>query len=274
MKIATTAKIHPSAIVSAEAEIGENVEIGPFVIIDGAVSIGAGCKIHARATILDKTMMGRDNVVGVGTILGDRPQHLNDAGIGTWLEIGDNNTFREYVTVHRGTQTSQKTVIGSGNYFMINSHLGHDVSIGNQCIIVNGALLAGHCQVQDRVFISGNSAVHQFCRLGKLSLLSGVSALTMDIPPYVLVYGRNQVSGINVIGMRRAGIPSHDINAVRQAFQILYRKEQMIMDSVIEAEKKLGHLPIVAKMIQFIRESKRGCLSSRFLREDLVKEAA
>ena len=200
--------------------------------------------------------LGRGNDVGIGVVLGERPQHLGYKNEDTRTEIGDGNIFREHVTVHRGTTATGVTTIGSNNYFMANSHVGHDCRVGNNVMMVNGTLLAGHCVMEDRAMISGNAAIHQFTRMGRLSLLSGLSSITMDLPPFMMAWSRNVVIGINKIGMRRAGIPVGDIRVAQQAFQILYRSELMQKLAVEKLEQDFGSHPIAAEILTFIRASK------------------
>jgi len=202
--------------------------------------------------------MGPNNTVFTGAVLGERPQHLRYNNEPTGLEIGEGNVFREHVTVHRGTTQSWTTRIGSHNFFMVNSHVAHDCSVGNRCILANGALLGGHCKIEDNVYLSGNCAVHQFVRIGRLALLSGCSATTKDIPPFVIQQGIDTVVGVNVIGMRRAGMSPEHINAVRRAFHVLFRQALLIPNALARIEKELGSIDPVAELTSFIRQSARG----------------
>lgn len=266
-----SARIHPTAVISSEAEIGDNVQIGPNVVIEGRVIIGPDCVLRPGAYLFGPLTMGQGNTVHTGAILGDRPQHLRYNNEETSLEIGDFNIFREGVTIHRGTTHSMKTVIGSHNFMMVNSHVGHDSVIGNRCIFANGALVAGHCVVGDGVFLSGNSAIHQFCRIGRLALLSGCSASTKDIPPFVMQQDINNVVGLNVVGMRRAGMPPAEINAVRRAFSILFREGNLLPAAIAKLERELSHSSAVQEMIAFLHNLSRGINS---MRGRLMQEAA
>jgi UDP-N-acetylglucosamine acyltransferase len=202
--------------------------------------------------------MGRDNTVFSGAVLGEQPQHLKYDGEPTGVEIGDGNIFRENVTVHRGTTHSWTTRIGNGNFFMVNSHVAHDCCVGDRCILANGALVGGHCTLEDNVYLSGNCAVHQFVRVGRLALLSGCSATTKDIPPFIIQQNIDTVVGVNVIGMRRAGMANDQINAVRRAYQILYRQGLLIPNAISRIEQELGAFPAVEELVAFIRQSARG----------------
>lgn len=260
MPIAQSARIHPTAVISPEADLGENVQVGPFVVLEGAVRIGAGCVLRPGAHLIGPLTMGCHNTVFTGAVLGERPQHLHYAGEPTRLVIGDHNVIREHVTIHRGTSHSWETRIGNHNFLMAHSHVAHDCVIGNHCIITNGALLAGHCVLEDNVYLSGNCALHQFVRVGRLALLSGVSASTKDIPPFIIQQRINYVVGVNVVGMRRAGIPSAHIDAVRRAFHLLYRSNMLLPAALEHIERELSHVPEVAEMLGFIRASSRGII--------------
>jgi UDP-N-acetylglucosamine acyltransferase len=251
-------RVHPTAVVSPEAELAEGVEVGAYAVLEGRVRLGPGCVVRPHALLCGPLTMGRGNVIHSGVGLGERPQHLKYNGEPTGLEVGDYNVFREHVTVHRGTTHSWVTRIGSHNLFMVNSHIAHDCRIGNRCILANGALVGGHCVLEDNVYLSGNSAVHQFMRLGRLCLLSGCSASTKDIPPFIVQQYINTVVGVNVIGMRRAGMSNVQINGVRQAFRLLFRVGLVLPAALARMERDLGHIDSVQEMITFLRGCPRG----------------
>lgn len=274
MPVAATARIHPSAIVSPEAVIGERVEVGPMVVIEGAVSIGDGCVIRPFVYLIGPLEMGEGNDVSSGVTIGDRPQHMMYKGEPTRTVIGDFNTFREHVTIHRGTVASGVTVVGSHNFIMSGAHIGHDAVVGNHCILANHALVAGHSVLQDRVFMSGNSSIHQFTQIGRLSMVGGQSGMTRDLIPFTIIQETNCVVGVNIIGMRRAGIPSDQINAVRKAFHIIYRSGLMLSIAVARIERELGHVPAVEEMITFIRGARRGVLGGHKFGRDHEAAAA
>jgi UDP-N-acetylglucosamine acyltransferase len=260
MPIAQSARIHPTALIAPEADIGEEVHIGPYVVIEGAVRLGPGCVLRPNVHLIGPLTMGCHNTVFGGAVLGEQPQHIKYAGEETRVIIGDHNIIREHVTVHRGTTQSWETRIGNHNFLMAHSHVAHDCRVGNNCILANGALLGGHCLLEDHVYISGNAAIHQFCRVGRLALLSGTSAATKDIPPFIIQQRMNCVVGVNVVGMRRAGIPSARIDAVRQAFHLLYRSHMVVPAALEHMQRDLGHIAEVAEMIAFIRASSRGII--------------
>jgi UDP-N-acetylglucosamine acyltransferase len=263
MSTAQFPRIHPTAIISAEAELADDVVVGPYVVIEGPVRLGRGCVLRPRACLCGPLTMGRGNIVFTGAVLGERPQHLKYQDEPTTLEIGDENIFRENVTVHRGTTHSWATRIGNQNFFMANSHVAHDCQIGNHCILANGALLAGHCIIEDNVYLSGNCVVHQFVRISRLAFLSGISATSKDIPPFLIQQGINTIVGVNVVGMRRAGMSNQEIEAIRRAYQVIFRQGQILSTGLARAEQELGEVEVVAELIAFIRRSKRGINTAR-----------
>lgn len=252
------ARIHPTAVISPEAELADNVEVGAHVVIEGKVKIGPDCVIRHGAYLFGPLTMGRGNTVYTGAVLGERPQHLRYNDEPTSLEIGDHNIFREFVTVHRGTTQAMKTVIGSHNFLMVNSHIGHDSVVGNRCILANGALVGGHCVLEDSVYLSGNAAIHQFVRVGRLALLSGCSISIKDIPPFIMQQGIDNVVGLNLVGMRRAGMTPLQINGVRQAFRMLFRERLVHSAAIAKMERDLGDIDVVQELIAFLRAPGRG----------------
>lgn len=252
------AQIHRSAEVSPDAELGDRVQIGANVVIEGEVVLGADCVIRPGASLFGPLTMGRGNVVYTGAVLGESPQHLQYKNEPTSVEIGDGNTFREHVTVHRGTAHSKKTVIGNHNYLMVNSHVGHDSTVGDRCILVNGSLVGGHCQLGDNVYLSGNCAVHQFVRIGRLAMLSGCATTMKDMPPFVIQQGVDNVVGLNLIGMRRSGMPTAEINAVRRAFPIVFREGNVLSRAIELLEQQLGASSAVQEMIAFFKSTSKG----------------
>jgi UDP-N-acetylglucosamine acyltransferase len=270
MAITQSTRIHPTAIIDPQAELADDVEVGPYVVIEGPVKVGPGCVLRPYVHLCGLLRMGRANLVCTGAVLGERPQHLRYNGEPTGVEIGDQNIFREHVTVHRGTTQSWTTRIGSHNFFMANSHVAHDCKIGNHCILANGCLVGGHCTLEDNVYLSGNSAVHQFVRIGRLALLSGTSATSKDIPPFVMQQSINTPVGVNVVGMRRAGIPAAKIDAVRRAYHILFHEGLVVPNALARMEQELGQFDVVAEMIAFLRQAGRGINNAR----DRQSEAA
>lgn len=219
--------IHPTAYIAPEAELGANVAVGPFAVIEGPCRIGDGCRIGAHAVIHPYVRMGRDNQVHPHAVLGGPPQDLGfDPATETWLDIGDGNVFREGVTLSRATQPGLSTRLGSHNYLMNNSHVGHDCVLGDRNIFASGATLGGHVEVGDRVFFGGGVMVHQFCRIGSLAILQGLAGINKDVIPYTLVGGRpGKHYRLNLVGMRRAGIDGERLKAVSSAYRRLRNKQ-------------------------------------------------
>ena len=258
MPISPTARIHPTAVISAEAELADNVEVGAFAVLEGRVRLGPNCIIRPHALLCGPITLGRGNTVFPGAILGEAPQHLKYNNEATSTEIGDFNTFREHVTVHRGTTQSWTTRIGNRNYLMANSHVGHDCKIGNNCIITNGALIGGHAIIEDNVYLSGNSAVHQFVRIGRLAMISGCSASTKDVPPFIITQGIDATVGVNLVGMRRAGLTHEQINSVRQAYRIIFREGLILPTAIARLERELAHVDVIREMIAFLKNCPKG----------------
>lgn len=255
------ATIHPTAIIDSQAEIDSSVVVGPHVIIEGPVRIGPRTTIMANAYICGDTVIGSDNVIHIGCVIGHTPQHLGYKGAPSGVRIGNQNEFREYVTIHRAAEEGHYTTIGDRCYFMGLSHVAHDVVVGNEVIVANGALLAGHVQVGNKVFISGNVGVHQFCAIGDLAMIGGLAKIVKDIPPYMLVDGQSEISGINVVGLRRAGFSASDREKIRQAYKILYRSGLNVSQAVARLEEEFAGFEPVDKIINFIKASKRGIAS-------------
>ncbi len=258
--------VHPTAVIDSAAILSDDVTVGPYAVLEGPVALGPGSVVHAHAHLVGPLTLGARNTVGTNAVIGSRAQHLRYDGPGTGVVVGDDNTFREHVTVHAGTVESG-TRIGDGNYLMASSHVAHDCHVGNRCIFANGALLGGHVTVHDSVFLSGNCAVHQFTVIGRLAMMSGGATTSKDIPPFFVQEGRNRVVGVNVVGMRRAGLPSKEIDAVREAYRILYMQRKVLPAAVEQIERMLGHVDSVAELIAFVRASKRGITFTSGYRE-------
>jgi UDP-N-acetylglucosamine acyltransferase len=259
MTVAISDGIHATATIDPEATLANDVQIGPYAIIEGPVEIGPECVIEAHACLCGPLTMGLRNFVGYGAVLGKSPQHRGYRGEPTLVRIGADNVFREYVTVHRGTvQGNGVTWIGDRNMFMIGSHLGHDVHVGNDCTVVNNALVGGHVTLGNGCILSGHTAVQQRVRVGRLAMIGGMGATSKDIPPFILQQGQNCVTGLNVIGMRRAGMSSATIDALRHTFRIFFREGRPQGAALEQIEAELGSIPEVAEFAGFIRESKTG----------------
>jgi len=264
MPLTETELIHPSAVIDPEADIAADVRIGPYAIIEGPVRIGPGCVIESHACLSGPMTLGQDNFVGHGAVLGKSPQHKGYRGESTSLWVGDGNVFREHVTVHRGTlQGGGETRIGDHNMFMIGCHIGHDCRVGNGCTLVNGALVAGHVTLDDSCILSGHAAVQQRVRIGRLAMISGLGSTTKDVPPFVLQQGYNCVTGLNIIGLRRAGFSSEAIAALREAFRILYKEGRTLRLALDRIAADLGQFPEVDEFVTFVRGSTLGINPAR-----------
>ena len=229
-------KISPLSEVDTRANLGDNVEIGPFCVVGPDVTIGDGTKLDSHVVIIGHTSIGKENRFYPNAIIGGEPQDISYRDTGTRLEIGNNNIFREGVTVNRGAEKEDRTTrIGNGNMLMANSHVAHNCHIFNNVILVNGVLLGGHVHVQDRAIISGNSVVHHFSTVGTLAFVSGGCRVPHDIPPFMLAAGSDNptIRTVNTVGMRRQGISEKTINAVKQAHRLIFREHKAI-DAVRE----------------------------------------
>ncbi len=255
--------IHTTAVISANAEIDPSAEIGPYVIIDGPVSIGPETRICPHAVVSGKTSIGARNTIGSFTTIGAPPQDIHYNGEETELIIGDDNQIREYVSIHRATtKADKKTEIGNGCMIMAYSHIAHDCKIGNHVIMANVATLAGHVEIGNHANLGGLVAIHQFCRIGAYTYVGGMSGISLDIPPYVIMEGtRNQmrIAGINKIGLRRAGKNRDTIKQLDEAFRLLFRSPQLLLkDALAQIEEELSECQEVRNMVEFFHSSKRG----------------
>jgi UDP-N-acetylglucosamine acyltransferase len=249
--------IHPTAVVDPRATIDPTAEIGPYTVIEGPVEVGARTRVMTHAVLLGRTVIGADNVIHAGAVLGDFPQDLKFADVPTGLRIGERNVIREHVTMHRGTAADTWTVVGDDNFFMSNAHVAHNCAVGNQTIIAGGALLAGHVTVGDQAFISGNCVVHQFVRVGRLVIMRGLSRTSRDVPPFALMDGTHTVRGVNRVGLRRAGFDAGRIRTVVRAFRILFGVRTNIRLAMERAAAECPS-PDVDEVLAFIRAAKRG----------------
>jgi UDP-N-acetylglucosamine acyltransferase len=255
------ARVHASAIIEGDVEIGAGTVIGPGSIVLGTVGpvrIGSGCTLVAHAMVNGPITIGDSNVLYPNACLGFAPQDLGfDPGKpGPGCVIGDGNTFREGVTVHRG-KTSEPTRIGNRNYWMTNTHLGHDGVVGNNCIFGSGAVLGGHVEVADSVILGGLAALHQFVRVGHHCFISGAAGVTQDLPPWFMATAINVAGSINIVGLRRSGATPEKIATVRWVYRMVYRSGATPQQALELLRERAGD-PIVDEYIEFITSSKRG----------------
>jgi UDP-N-acetylglucosamine acyltransferase len=252
------ARVHPTSVVGPDVELAAGVEVGPLCLIDGKIRIGARTRLIGHVTILGITELGADNVLHPGAVIGDEPQDLGYTGVPRSVRIGDRNIFREYSTVHRGSEHGEITIMGDDNFMMQNAHVAHDCRVGNSTIIAGGALLAGWVELGDRALVSGNCVVHQYTRIGRLAMMRGLSRSSRDVPPFCIMDGTHTLRGINVVGLKRAGIPTKSIQALRHAYQALWGKRQNLKLAIERLEKSGDLTPEVIEMLGFIKATKRG----------------
>ncbi len=251
--------IHPSAVVHPKAEIGSDCEIGPYCVIGEHVTLGSGCQLHSHVVIDGHTRLGEGNQIFPFASIGLKTQDLKWKGGITRTEIGDNNTFRECITVNSATEEGGVTVVGSGNHILAYSHIAHNVQLGNGIIMSNVATLAGHVVVEDFAVIGGLAAIHQFCRIGTMSIVGGCSKIVQDVPPYMLVDGNpGKTRTINKVGMERNGVSEEAQAALRQAFKIFFRERLTVSNALARVEAQLPPLPEVKHLVEFFRSSQRG----------------
>jgi len=253
-------QIHPTAIIHPSARLDPTVEAGPYSVVGENVRIGAGTVLMDRVTIGKNTVIGRKNAIYTGAALGHDAQHRNAVSEGTSLVIGDENVFREYVTVHRGFEKGGTTTIGNKNYFMAFSHAGHDSRIADGVTIANGSLVAGHVAIESGAVLSGSVVVHQYCRIGRLAMVGGLARVSKDVPPYFLVDdGSESVRSINLVGLKRAGFAESAVREIKRAYRLLYLSG-LRLEEALEAIAKECKSAEAKHLVEFIRGSKRGIL--------------
>ena len=249
--------IHSTAVIHPKAHIDSTVEVGPYAVIDRDVVIGPHCIIGPHVYLAGVTRIGARNRFHAGCVIGDVPQDLKYKGEPTRLQIGDNNVFRENVTVHCSNNSEEDTVIGSNNLLMANCHVAHNCVLGNHLVIANGALLGGHVTMQDRAFVSGNCCVHQFVRIGTLAMMQGGSCISKDLPPFAVARGDNGMCGLNTIGLRRAGFTSEQRLELRRLYHLLFRSGERLSAAVTKARAQFLSQP-ACQVIEFVASSRRG----------------
>jgi UDP-N-acetylglucosamine acyltransferase len=249
--------IHSTAIVHPKARLDSTVQVGPYVVIDGGVELGAHCVVEPYVYLTGLTTIGTGNRFHASCVIGDAPQDLKYKNEPTRLRIGEDNVFREHLTVHRSTQPDSETVIGSHNFFMAGAHVGHNCVVGNHVIMANGALLGGYVEVQDHAFISGNCLVHQFTRVGRLSMMQGGSAISKDLPPFTIALRWNEMCGLNSVGLRRAGFTVEQRLELKRLYHFLFRSGKNLSQALGEAREKFtGDKSKI--LLDFMAGAKRG----------------
>jgi UDP-N-acetylglucosamine acyltransferase len=252
--------IHPTAIIHPRAKVDPTVSVGPYAVIDEGVELGAHCVVGPHVYLTGLTTIGEHNIFYASCVIGGAPQDLKYKNEPTRLRLGDHNVCRENFTVHRSNKPETETVIGSHNYFMVSVHIGHNSVIGDGVIIVPGAQLAGHVTVEDRALISGNCLIHQFCRVGTLALMQGGSAISQDLPPFTIAHRVNEICGLNVIGLRRAGFTAEQRLELKRLYRALFRSGKNLRAAVEAA--RTGFTSLAAKkMLDFVAGTQRGVCS-------------
>ena len=258
MAIDSSAAIAPTARIDPEARIGPGTSVGEYCVIERDVSVGAGCRLEPYVYIKRWTTLGDRNEISAGTVLGTDPLDKAFTGERSYLRIGNGNRIREHFTISRGTAPESATTIGDENYIMTSGHIAHNCRIGNQTVICSCVLVAGHVEVEDRAFISGGIAIHQFTRIGRLAMVAGMTRVNLDLAPYFLYSGYHmKPTGLNLVGLKRAGLAAADIAALKQAYRLLFTSGLKLEEALarIEAENAGEH---ARHLVSFVRGSERG----------------
>ncbi|HUR46941.1 MAG TPA: acyl-ACP--UDP-N-acetylglucosamine O-acyltransferase [Candidatus Saccharimonadales bacterium] len=255
----TNSQVHPSAVVHPGAKIGEGTLIGPYCIVGEHVEIGPRCQLHSHIIIDGHTTLGEGNQIFPFASIGLQTQDLKWKGGVTRTQIGNFNTFREYVTIHSATSDGETTVVGNNNHILAYCHLAHNVVLGNQVIMSNVATLAGHVVVEDHAVIGGLAAIHQFCRIGKMSMVGGCSKVVQDVPPFMMADGNPaQTRTINKVGMERNGISEEAQTALKSAYKIIFREGLTISNALQKVEAEMPKCEEILHLLHFARSSERG----------------
>lgn len=253
--------IHSSAIVSAKAKIGENIKVGPYTIIHDDVEIGDNCSIGPYAVIYDGARIGNNVIIHQSAAVANVPQDLKFGNEKSFFYIGDNTTIREFVTLHRGTGEGGFSRVGENCLLMAYVHVPHDCVVGNNVILANTVEIAGHVEIDDNAIIGGVTAIHQFCKIGKYSMIAAGTKITQDIPPFVLA-GREPMRymGLNVIGLRRRGFSNDDIGTIKKMFALLYDSGLTFTKAREEIQNTYGNFPAAKELLDFLARSNRGII--------------
>ncbi|MEW6387491.1 MAG: acyl-ACP--UDP-N-acetylglucosamine O-acyltransferase [Thermodesulfobacteriota bacterium] len=256
------AQIHPTAIVDPAAELAAGVTVGPYSLIQGKVVVGPDTQIGPHVVIKEFTRIGARCRIFQFAVLGEIPQDLKFAGEVSQLIIGDDNTIREFATMHRGTAGGGGvTRVGHGNLFMAYTHVAHDCQIGHSVIMSNAATLGGHITVEDHAILGGLAAIHQFCRIGRHAFVGGASAVTRDVPPYTMAFGnRAKLVGLNLVGLKRHGFPDAVIQGLKAAYELLFLSHLNLKEAIAQATQQLPRIPEIQHLLHFLETSERGLL--------------
>ncbi len=251
--------IHPTAIVGDKASLGSNIKIGPYAVVEDNVEIGNDCEIGPHAVIYDGARIGNRVKIKQGASVSNVPQDLKFADEKSLFIIGDDTVVREFAALHRGTKETGVSTVGKNCLLMAYSHVPHDCTIGDNCIIANSVQIGGHSRIENYVIIGGNTGVHQFAAIGEHSMVAATIMVSQDVPPFILA-GRSPARylGLNVVGLRRRGFNTEDIETIKQAYSLLYDKGMNVSQAVKLIENELGSNIHVKKILEFIGKSKRG----------------
>lgn len=249
--------VHATAIVAEGARLGAGVRLGPYAVVEPDVVIGEGCEIRAHAVVKRFTTLGAGNRVHEHAVLGGEPQDVSFSGAPSSLVIGERNVIREGVTIHRATHPGGATVVGSDCFLMAYVHIAHENRVGDRVVMANNVMLAGHVEVGDRAFLAGGVGIHQFCRVGRLAMIGGNSKVIKDCLPFVITDGvPARARGLNVVGLRRAGVAAPQLRALKEAYRLLLRSDLLLAEALVRMERIAD--PLVDEMIAFARSAKRG----------------
>jgi UDP-N-acetylglucosamine acyltransferase len=254
-------QIHPTAIVDADAKIGAGTVIGPYCVIGSNVTLGENCWLQHHVTLCGPMRAGIRNKFYAFSSIGQQTQDLKYAGEPTYLEIGDDNTFREFVTVNRSTTNEGKTRVGNRGNFLAYSHIGHDCVVGDGVVFSNNGTLGGHVEVGDNAVMGGLTAVHQFCRIGRFAITGGCSKIVQDVPPFMIADGNPaEIRGVNLVGLERKDFPAENVKWIKEAFRLIYRSKYNTRQAIEAMGKELPPTPEVAEIVAFIQKSERGII--------------
>ncbi len=258
--------IHPSALISPEAELADDVEVGPFAVLEGPVKLAAGTKIGGHVWLCGDTWLGEGSSVGWGSVIGANPQELGfDPACRSGVRIGARNQIREYVTIHRGSKTGGYTTLGEGNYLMTGVHLGHDSQVGNGNVIANNVMFGGHVHLGNGAFLGGGGAFHQFIHIGDLAMVQGNAAASQDVPPYCVIRGVNQLAGLNTVGLRRAGFDATARAEIKKAYSLLFGSG-LPLSQALEAAAAMRWSPAARRLLDAVAKPSRKGVVARGLR--------
>jgi UDP-N-acetylglucosamine acyltransferase len=257
----TDVKIHPTAIIDERAEIGTGTTIGPYCVIGADVVLGENCWLQHHVTLCGPMRAGKRNRFYAYCSIGQQTQDLKYRGEPTYLEIGDENTFREFVTVNRSTTSEGKTRVGHRGNFLAYSHIGHDCQVGNEVVFSNNGTLAGHVHVGDNAVMGGLTAVHQFCRIGRFAITGGCSKIVQDVPPFMIADGNPaKIRGINLVGLERKDFPVESVKWIKEAFRLIYRSKYNTRQAIDAVRKELPQTEEIRQIVEFIENSERGII--------------